>query len=95
MGTTAVTAIQSTKKLGPVSLSGTEETVVVTLTNTLTVLMMVGDAAWLYDDTAGQTNSVPVAAGQPLTLRSCSALSFTFYARTATGTAKLYIVPLE
>lgn len=92
---TTLTVTEIARKLGPVSLSVTEETVTINFSNNLTAFLLIADVAWLFDTTASQTNSVPIAAGQGLTLRSSSAQSYVFYARVASSTGKLYCIPLE
>lgn len=82
-------------KYGPVSISTAEETVNVTFSGGIESFMLIADCAWRYDTVAGQTNSVPFAAGQAVTMTSPSAASFTFYARTDAGSGKLYLIALE
>jgi hypothetical protein len=90
--TTAITATILGQVAGPISLSTTEETVNLTLGRDITAFQLIADGAWLYDSRATQSDSPSFAAGQGLPLQSQSATNFTFYARTAAGTAKLYVI---
>jgi hypothetical protein len=95
MATTTVTATTLGQVLGPITLSTNEDTVNIALTLDIISFMLLCDGDWLYHSSAAQSDMLPVKANQGLVLQSLSGASFTFYAKVATGTPKLYIVPVS